>query len=220
MAPLVHVIDPAMFTSAMAEKVLTSDEHYRASRFHFAADRERWAACRTALRMVLSSRLGIPPRDLLLLTERNGKPLLPPELPLAFNLSHCHDLALVVTSPTGPVGIDLEPIDRASVLDGCEATFLHPDEIAELPTGLPERHLTMLKIWTAKEAFLKALGTGLSYPPTAVKVDLEQGTANSPGLPALEDLRLHRLQHPRIQSHLAALACPANFSSPRIATFP
>jgi len=72
----------------------------------------------------------------------------------------------------------------------------------------------------AKEAFLKALGTGLSYPPTEVSVDLSAGTAFAPALPGLARLRLHRLGHRLLDRYLAAFACPAHLPPPRIVTFP
>jgi 4'-phosphopantetheinyl transferase len=220
MAPLVHIVDPSLFPPSMGEKILTAEEKARAARFHFPADRDRWSACRTALRMILSARLGLSPREIPLLTEAHGKPALPEDLPLAFNLSHCHDLALVVTCNRAPLGIDIEPLARASSLEGCENTFCHPAELAALPAEDGPRNLALLELWTAKEAFLKALGTGLSHPPEEVLVSIAEGTATSPGLPDLQQLRLHRLHHRLLGSHLAALACPSDLSPPRLVAFP
>ena len=68
----------------------------------------------------------------------------------------------------GPVGVDIEAVeDRAEIPYG----VLHPDEAADL-RGRPggERPRAFARLWTVKEAYLKALGTGLSRDPASFRV--------------------------------------------------
>jgi 4'-phosphopantetheinyl transferase len=181
---------------ANGRSLLTPDELRRADSFRFDSDRARWITARAALRRILAETTGLPPRDVPLLTNDFGKPLLaPPFDGIHFNLSHCHDLALIATGVDGPLGIDIEPLDRAAELTACQAGFCHPLEIERLPQG-DARSTALLDLWTAKEAYLKALGTGLSTTPESVCLHLAA------------DFRIRRLHHPSLARHAAAVCVP------------
>ncbi len=200
------VIDPARADASL----LSPSEREQAARFRFARDARRWSACRSALRRILGEALAADPAALVLDFGPHGKPLLPPpHHGLHFNLSHCHDLALLALCQDGPVGIDLEPADRAPTLLGCESGFCHPEEIAALPVA-PDaraRARALLALWTAKEAALKALGTGLSLAPQSLS--LARGDRALADHPLFGGFRLHRPEHPALARHLACLAAPA-----------
>lgn len=203
------VIDPTL----AHRPLLNSAERAQAERFHFTKDAEHWTACRSALRRVLGEALGIDPATLSLEFGLQGKPQLPASYQsLHFNLSHCADLALLALCQDGPVGIDLEPVDRATSLLGCESSFCHPEEIATLPTAPDDRARTLLDLWTAKEAALKALGTGLSIDPASFSLaGLENGSIDEPRLHAF---RFHRPEHPILQHHVVCLAAPHGTAAP------
>ncbi len=195
---IVHVIDPA---AEPAEYPLSDAEEALASRFRFEKDARHWRACRTALRRILGGTLGISPAAVALRNGEHGKPFLcEPHAHLHFNLSHCRDLALLVLGTDGPLGIDLEPGDRGKSLLGCESSFCHPAELAELPTGEEARARALLDLWTSKEALLKALGTGMSLAPETIHARGKD--------PRLENFRLRHLEHPALAGHVARLAAP------------
>lgn len=201
----VIVVDPALIPEESTTACLSAAEQEQAARFHFEKDARHWRACRTALRRILGAALEFAPADLSFHLGAHGKPHLPPPRHgLHFNLSHCRDLALVALCQTGPVGINLEPADRAPTLIGCEPAFCHPDEIAQFPTSPDERAARLLDLWTSKESLLKALGTGLSLPPESVSL----ATGNASDHPLLRDFTIHRLDHPRLRDHIARLAAP------------
>ncbi|HVJ45354.1 MAG TPA: 4'-phosphopantetheinyl transferase superfamily protein [Luteolibacter sp.] len=204
-AASLHIIVPDQI--ADPEGDLTRDELHRASAFRFAGDRERWIACRSALRRILGEICQVAPRDVPIIIGPNGKPLLaPPFEGVHFNLSHCEDLALIAVD-SAPVGVDLEPLSRAPSLIGCEASFCHPDEISALPSDESARGLGLLSIWTAKEAALKAIGTGLLHPPGEIFVDLHTGIVRSDrSIPGIEKVGLEKLTDPRLAHHSAFLA--------------
>ena len=198
--------------------MLTGDDLLRAASFRFETDRIRWLACRAGLRRILAAATGKEPADLPLVANPFGKPLLaPPFDSLHFNLSHCGNLAVLAVSRDGPVGVDIEPLERAAelleVIDG----FCHPLEVAELPGG-PAATLRLLEIWTAKEALLKALGTGFATAPESVRTmftgDGITASTDDPSL-RLDGFVAHRIEDPRLAGHLA-MVCVDGLRLPSI----
>jgi 4'-phosphopantetheinyl transferase len=201
----VIVVDPGRVDPAALDW-LTPGERDLARRFRFEKDARHWSACRAALRGVLGEVLGAAPARLGFGLGEFGKPRLdPPRDALHFNLSHCHDLALVGLCGEGEVGIDVEPAGRADSLLGCEDAFCHPEEMKRLPAGSPDRARRLLEIWTAKEALLKAIGTGMSLAPRTIHVaDDETGRGDE----RLRGIRLHRIDDLTDGHHAACLALP------------
>jgi phosphopantetheine--protein transferase-like protein len=196
---------------------LSPEEIHRASTFKFQTDAARWKSFRTALRRTLADTLGISPRDVPIQLGEFGKPALaPPFHHLHFNLSHSHDSALVAICADGPVGIDIEALDRAPSLLECVDSFCHPDEINALPQSEPSRSRRLLEIWTAKEALLKALGTGLSHPPEQVLLIHHNGALSvSPETPlkGSEAMRILHVRPPAMAAFLATIAVPSSVTS-------
>jgi 4'-phosphopantetheinyl transferase len=213
---IVHLIFPEMIPQEEALACLTTDEKSHAGRFRFENDATQWIACRAGLRTILGEMAGIPPLEVPLVFSEFGKPgLAPPYDALHFNLSHCPGLALVALSHDGPVGIDLEPQSRAESLLECERSFCHPQEISDLPTREDERASTLLRIWTHKEAVLKAMGTGLSHPPEKVRIIFAGSNASAISdepLSGIENQRLHRLEDPLLRLHQAVISTPRTVS--------
>lgn len=201
------VVDPARVGEEKTS-CLSAAEREQAGRFRFEKDAIHWRACRAALRHVLGEALGVDAAAVRFDFGEFGKPALcPPWDDLHFNLSHCRDLALIALCRDGTVGVDVEPANRAASLLGCEDAFCHPDEMAALPGGDGPRAAALLEIWTAKEALLKALGTGMSLAPQSVSVVAPP--ASYAGDSRFRDLRLNRLSDPMLEKHLACLAAPA-----------
>ncbi|MFT4175836.1 MAG: 4'-phosphopantetheinyl transferase superfamily protein [Luteolibacter sp.] len=207
----IHLIHPAKISRQEAILYLTPEELERAAKFRFEKDANHWIACRAELRRLLAEELtgsadvniGAP---LPLITSPFGKPLLaPPYDFLHFNLSHSPDLAVLAISDEGPVGIDLEPLSRAASLLGCESSFCHPREIENLPEESNARANKLLEIWTAKEAVLKALGTGLSIAPETIFIEGNRARSDSP-IPRLETFHIERPEGKIPAGYSAALA--------------
>ncbi|MEO5714286.1 MAG: 4'-phosphopantetheinyl transferase superfamily protein [Luteolibacter sp.] len=200
---IIHPVFPHRLSPDFVDACLTDEEKSRAARFHFPNDATHWAACRAALRAILGREIGLAPREVPLVFSEFGKPLLAsPFNSLHFNLSHCPDLAIVALSLDGPVGIDLESLARATDLLECENSFCHPEEIRTLDADKEVRATQLLRIWTAKEAVLKALGTGLSHPPELVRIVFgpEDTVAESEqGLSEIEIQMIRRLENPAFE---------------------
>jgi 4'-phosphopantetheinyl transferase len=107
-----------------------------------------------------------------------GKPYLagPDADRLYFNLSHSGELALMVVSCQPQAGIDLEyirPLDNLTSLSHRCFSEYENQQIDSLPAS--EKQTAFFNTWTRKEAFIKALGDGLSYPLDQFEVSLLPG---------------------------------------------
>ncbi len=146
---------------------LAPDERARAARFRFPEHRERFIAAHGALRDILSRYLNLPAGQLAFSTTPHGKPTLtaPDHAWLQFNLSHSGDLALVAVTRDHPVGIDVEQMLPPENYPRLVEQFFSANENAAF-LALPEskRAAAFFAGWTRKEAYVKALGTGVSLP--------------------------------------------------------
>lgn len=218
----VHLVFPALMSRMAAAACISDDELIRAERFRFRNDALHWIACRAALRQILGDAIQRPPREVPLVLSSYGKPALaPPYESIHFNLSHCSDLAVVAVGVDGPVGIDLEKSDRAMDLLECESTFCHPEEIQHLPNESTLRARQLLRIWTAKEAVLKALGTGLSHPPDATRILFRKPVSHAVSdrpVAGIADQRLHEVALPGFLDYQVFVSVPNSVHSIEISS--
>ncbi|SEL65993.1 4'-phosphopantetheinyl transferase family protein [Streptacidiphilus jiangxiensis] len=167
------LVDARVPQPALDLELLDAAERERAARFLHESDRVMYEVAHAALRTVLAARTGLPAAGLRFerepcpcCGELHGRPRLaagavPTPLP-AFSLSHGGGLVLIGVAPdTTPIGVDVEALPSAETARET-AVSLHPAEQAEFalhPDGAAPA--AFARIWTRKEAYLKALGTGL-----------------------------------------------------------
>lgn len=170
--------------------LLDGDERARADRFLRAEDRDRFLASHAALRLILAGLLDADAHALAFSRLPGGKPELagPGSDCLRFNLSHSGAHALVAVSTTARIGVDVEvPRPMPDALRIARAHF-HPREVAALVASGPAVEAAFYACWTGKEAFVKAVGAGLSMPldgfavaiPPAPPAILELGGRSAP----------------------------------------
>jgi len=168
-------------------RVLSSDEAARAGQFHFARDRIRYTRCRSALRFLLAEYLSLPASEIRFEYSPKGKPRLAAgqnARGLGFNVSHSSGIALIAISAR-TLGVDIEKIRSDVDVTSLAERFFSFAERAGL-RALPD-HLRLagfFACWTRKEAFLKALGEGLSFPLADFSV-----TVHPDHSPGIEDIR-------------------------------
>lgn len=145
-------------------EVLDTDEQVRADRFRFAEHRRRFIVAHAAVRSILSTRLGLDPKDIRFDTGSHGKPFLAGRDSPLFSLSHSHEMALCAVVDAGELGVDIEWCRELPHAD-LARRFFSPEEAAALEL-LPEveRQKGFFACWTSKEAYIKAKGLGLSLP--------------------------------------------------------
>ena len=150
------------------ESILAEDEINRANRFHFKKDRERFVAGRGLLRMILSSYVGMPANEIIFTYGCHGKPGLRRQdgrPAIEFNLAHSAGTAIYAITRDRPVGIDIEFVNHEFPIESVAERVFSKVEVAafrSLPRDM--QRTAFFKCWTRKEAFIKALGDGLSCP--------------------------------------------------------
>lgn len=163
-----------------ASAALLSDaERHRARRFAFDRDTSRFIVGRARLRELLAARLGVRAEAVEFDYGAHGKPALSQRFAdsdLYFNVSHCDDVAAYAFSSGHAVGIDVEAVREISDADDIAARYFSRRENATYRTLKPcDRPLGFFNCWTRKEAFVKALGDGLSMPLDRFDVTLAPG---------------------------------------------
>jgi 4'-phosphopantetheinyl transferase len=145
--------------------VLSTVERERMDRFRRPIDRRMYGISHALLRMVLSRYECVPPESLMFSRGAHGKPALDESMRsrgVEFNLTHTRGLAAVVVAQGRAVGIDAERGDR-SIAAPLAARIFSEVERTGLDCMSPDdRARAMVRLWTLKEAYVKALGVGLS----------------------------------------------------------
>lgn len=158
-------------------QLLSRDEQERAEKFRFSEHRQHYIVARGNLRRLLAERLRIAPRAVEFVENNYGKPKLAPvhgSADLDFNLSHSGALALYAFTSGRAVGVDVELIREIPDIDDLAERFFSPTEIASLKAfPVAQRSSAFLACWTRKEAFIKALGQGLTCPLDAFDVTID-----------------------------------------------
>ena len=161
-------LDPPEQFLRTCETLLAADERARAARFREGPLRDRYIAGRGTLRILLGRYFRADPAEISLVYQPHGKPELGPrwnERGVEFNLSHSGEVALFAFTHARPIGVDVEAVRRMPNAAGLMERFFAADEIAQWRQALPERQdLVFFQGWTRKEAWLKAVGSGLSFP--------------------------------------------------------
>lgn len=159
----IHQMDIRQFTAANcadAERIMNTAERERAQKF--VRGRESYIASRWLLRSVLAHYLGVSPAAVEFLRTDKGKPYLA-NSDLHFSLSHSGDWAVLAVSKAELVGVDVEAIKTTRDLMGIAESYYHPHEFSHMQSlDSVVQADYFYRLWTLKEAFFKALGTGIS----------------------------------------------------------
>ncbi len=198
---------------------MSADEVERAARFRFDRHRVAWEAARGGLRELLGRYCGRAGSELRFTLSADGKPALVGGGGLRFNLSHTEGLVALAISRGGALGVDVEALrpvpERAAIARTHFSVGENRRFASEEAAGRGEGYF--LRLWTRKEAVIKAVGIGLGYPLPRVDVSLlagaqrprfEPGAPGADGAWALSDLDVGA-------EHMGAVACrflPAGIS--------
>ncbi len=194
-------LDVASEAQAGFWSTLSRPEQDRATRFVREGDRRRFVTARGVLRAILGARLGTEPQRVEFAYSAKGKPSLGGVFAHSgwqFNLAHSGDLAVFALARGGLVGVDVEQIRPVPDLPGLIKRFFSAREGAAIQSLSGEAQFTgFFRLWTRKEAWLKATGEGIAGPVASVEVLAPPGQPDPWRAPSLggpgAGLRLHDL---------------------------
>ena len=161
-------------TIADCASFLSADERERASRFRFDHLKAAFTLSRGILRVLLGRYLGVEPAAVRFAYGSRGKPrLVSPASSLEFNLAHSGRLAAYAFAVGCELGVDVEEVRSVPGQERIVGRFFSPEERAEW-FGLDpsQRDEAFFRCWTGKEAYIKAVGGGLSMGLDAFRVSL------------------------------------------------
>lgn len=192
------------------EQLLSAEESERAARFRFARDRRVYVAAHAICRGLLSYCCGGDPLGWRFSIGDHGKPevMTASGSPrLRVNLSHTRGFSAVALTQDHDIGIDVERLQRDAPTEKLAERVLAKCERQRLQAApVTEQVAVFLRFWTLKEAYVKAVGRGLSQPLDAFSFDLEtlrivfaEGAAEDPAHWHFEQSRIG-------SEHLMALA--------------
>jgi 4'-phosphopantetheinyl transferase len=177
-------LDPAQEAEQL--HMLSQDEQERALRFRFPIHKTRFIATRCLLRKILGDYLGVAPQTISFAYTEHQKPYLlsPENTQLQFNVSNSDDLGLFAFTLDHAIGVDIEKVQDVYKQAVAER-FFSPQENAEL-SRLPslEQINGFYRIWSRKEALVKAVGKGLTIPLTSFSVSVR----DAPQMVELEEV--------------------------------
>ncbi len=152
--------------------VLNSAEHARWQRMRSPTKQREFLVGRTAIRRAIGALTATAPAAIEVAYGAQGKPYVKGDTRLHFNLSHSGDLALLALSRRGPIGIDIE-IERARrpFRRLANRFFAAPEAAWFEATPAGRQRQAFYRMWTLKEAYLKAIGTGLTLSSRAFVID-------------------------------------------------
>lgn len=143
--------------------LLEPEEQRRAKRFVFDHSRRRFIVARARLRQLVGAYTGEDPAKIHFDYGDKGKPSFGKGGP-AFNISHSEEL-LLAGFCSQPLGVDVEFLREVSDAEAISQRFFSSGEtLTLLRLDRSERPRAFLQGWTRKEAYIKAIGRGLSFP--------------------------------------------------------
>jgi 4'-phosphopantetheinyl transferase len=189
--------------------LMSPEEKRRLSRISNPLQR-RQAIVRVARRrQVISELCGVEAHDIVFESDSRGRPMVvyPRVRGLEFSVSHCADISVIAVTHGLRIGVDVESL--AEIPDSPNfmtwvASKPEVEQISKLPSSL--RHAAKLRLWTRKEAYLKATGEGIGGGIGHLEVPLIAEPWNLPFTPFLgsAEWSLFGLECPR-QGFEAAL---------------
>ncbi len=153
---------------------LSLDEKNKASRFKFKIDQDRFIISRGVLRILSGKFLKKGAQQIQFTYGEYEKPDYVGNQRLNFNLSHSGNLIVIGFVEDYEIGVDVEYIKTDFDLLKLGQKFFSKNEIISLEKqaqdDLPK---AFFRCWTRKESFIKAEGSGLSFPLDKFSVSLE-----------------------------------------------
>ena len=192
--------------------MLDDEERARSGRFLSGRARRQFVLCRAALRVTLSERLGCANRQLAFGYLEHGKPFALVDgqrAAIGFNVSHSGMHGLMAFATNARLGVDVEERVSTRDLEGIGSLVFGPAERRALTIAAGRDRVELFyRLWSMKEALIKAVGAGFSLNPSRFEIPpsmldgARSGTFRFPHAPA-DEWRLLDLGESRFAAALA-----------------
>ena len=170
------------------DSTLSGEERARGRALRLEQHRHEHLVTRALGRGVLARALGVAPSRLSFRRNAHGRPELASSGDLRFNLTNTTELVACAVARSREVGIDAEHASRADdILEVAHIVFTTSERKALAALDSGARCARALHLWTAKEAYVKARGLGLSLSPTKLELEIHEGRLELRLLEALDD---------------------------------
>jgi 4'-phosphopantetheinyl transferase len=170
-------LDNAKKEHDLIKSLLSQDELNRAASFHFEKDRKRYICARGILRLLISVYTGINPAKIKFCYSEFGKPELEKEIyenTIQFNLAHSENAAVFGFIKNTHLGIDIEFLRPIANFLEIAKRYFSTKESRQLNYFSEEKRTeAFYNCWVKKEAVIKAIGEGLSFPLKDFTVSLD-----------------------------------------------
>ncbi len=206
----IAIPDDAVLARLAAD--LSGREQERARRFLIPQARSAFIAARAAMRAIVGRALGIEPAQIAIAIAPGGKPVLAGTLAarLSINLSHSGPAAMIAVGDGRRIGVDVECVRGDVDVAALERRYFGAAAQFDGVRGDAEaRRGAFFRGWVQREAFLKAMGVGLSAPIDAITIAAGQGGAFTPAIawPAAPDGHWRGHDLPFAGAEAAAAVC-------------
>lgn len=168
-------IDTAKFPDDLTSyfQLLSQEEQLRSQRFKFEKDKRLYILARSALRLLAGQYLNCTPVSIQMGYAAYDKPYFLDYPEFKFNISHSGEIVVLAFVQKLELGVDVEYIKTDFEVMEIADNFFASDEIENLKKIEKELHFeAFYRCWTRKEAFIKAKGSGLSFPLSDFSVSI------------------------------------------------
>lgn len=156
--------------------ILDEKERCRAARFHFDRDRELFILARASLRCLLARYTGVDPAQIRFKQNPYGKLFIEhPASSVRFNVAHSGDCIVHAIAQGTEVGVDIEILRNSAELTSISSYFAPGEQAWLLAAGAQAGDTRFFTLWTCKEAYIKALGQGLSKSLDSFEIGFAEG---------------------------------------------
>lgn len=156
-------LDSSVETSALCT---TLDTHELERYQHLHKNHQlSYLISHAACRQILAQYLNLSAAQIKYKKNQHGKPSLDHDTPIRFNISHSQKAAIIAISNHAEIGVDIEFNKKKPSWEKIARRFFNPLEVEHLfkqEKTIQEK--IFFQIWTRKEAYIKALGTGFATP--------------------------------------------------------
>lgn len=132
---------------------------------------------RALLKKAVSEIYGIDTDTMTIKKGEHGKPYFEERQDIYFNISHSGDYVAVMVGDS-PLGVDIQtirPVKERMIEKICS------EEEKSFVYNSLDKDRAFITLWTLKESYIKAIGTGMSFPMSGINFDLSRLNQNGTG---------------------------------------